>query len=81
MPRFTELKVWQAAQALTLEVYRLTKAFPKDEDFVLVPRLRRAVLSVGANVAEGQRRRTKRDSRHFIAIAEVGLWQRFSTTC
>ena len=54
---FTELKVWQKAHALTLDIYGATKSFPKDERFVLVPQMRRAAISVETNIAEGYGRR------------------------
>ena len=73
MPRFAELKVWQAAHALSLAVYRVTKGFPRDEAYGLTQQVRRAVVSVEANLAEGQRRRTRKDFRQFVAIAEGSL--------
>lgn len=53
-----------------MEVYRVTRAFPREEVFGLSAQLRRAVISVGANVVEGSKRRTGRDFAHFLNIAE-----------
>ena len=48
-----ELIVWQKAHKLTLEVYSATKSFPKEETYGITSQLRRAALSVAANIAEG----------------------------
>jgi 23S rRNA-intervening sequence protein len=50
---FKELIVWQKAFALTLEVYETTKAFPREAQYGLVSQLRRAAVSVAANIADG----------------------------
>jgi four helix bundle protein len=50
---FFDLKTWKDAHHITLEVYILTKEFPKDEQFGLVSQMRRAAASIGANIAEG----------------------------
>lgn len=50
---FHDLKVWQDAHALALEIYKITKDFPKDEQFGLISQMRRAASSVTANIAEG----------------------------
>jgi four helix bundle protein len=71
--RFTELKVWQRSHALVLQVYRLTKTFPPDERYGLIAQLRRAVLSVPANIAEGSKRLTNADYARFLNIAEGSL--------
>ncbi len=51
MQRFTELKVWQKSHALTLAIYRVTGGFPSDERFGLTSQIRRAAVSVEANIA------------------------------
>jgi four helix bundle protein len=53
MRDFRELKVWHKAHALTLDVYRVTKVFPKEELYGLTSQIRRAAASIGANIAEG----------------------------
>ena len=55
--RFQQLVAWQEPHRLVLEVYRATKGFPADERFVLVPQMRRAAVSIPANIAEGFNRR------------------------
>jgi four helix bundle protein len=54
---FRELKVWQKAHELTLDVYRVTAQFPKQEIYGLVSQMRRCAASVGSNIAEGKGRR------------------------
>ena len=53
MQDFTNLKVWRRSHSLTLAVYRDTRVFPKDEQYALTSQIRRAAVSVPANVAEG----------------------------
>ena len=60
---FEELIVWQKSHQLTLLVYRMTAAFPKQELYGLVSQMRRAAVSVPANIAEGFKRR-KNPTRH-----------------
>jgi four helix bundle protein len=50
---FRDIKVWQKGHQLTLDVYKLTNAYPKSELFALTSQMRRAAMSVPANVAEG----------------------------
>jgi len=50
---FEDLLVWQKAHAFVLEIYRLTDAFPKSELFALTSQMRRAAISIPANIAEG----------------------------
>ncbi len=66
---FRELVVWQRAIELALEIYKLTKTFPKEEMFGLTSQLRRAAISVASNIAEGQGRRTKGEFVQFLCIA------------
>lgn len=50
---FQDLKVWQDAHTVTLKIYKVTKEFPRDEQFGLISQMRRAASSVGANISEG----------------------------
>lgn len=50
---FEDLEVWQLCRALRKEIYKVTKTFPKDEERVLIPQMRRAAISATANIAEG----------------------------
>jgi four helix bundle protein len=69
MKGFRELKVWQKAHALTLAVYQVTAAFPRDELYGLTAQLRRASSSVCANLAEGSGRNGKAEFARFCSIA------------
>ncbi len=73
MQRFTELKVWQRGHALVLTVYRMTVGFPIVERYGLVSQLRRAVLSVPTNIAEGSKRVGRQEYARFLNIAEASL--------
>ena len=73
MQRYTEIKVWQRSHALALEVYRRTELFPEKERFGLTAQMRRAAVSVPANVAEGSRRQGAQDYARFRNIAEGSL--------
>ncbi|MCK5545095.1 MAG: four helix bundle protein, partial [Desulfobulbaceae bacterium] len=69
MRDFRDLKVWEKAHRLTLEVYRITKNFPSDERFGLTVQLRRATASVPTNIAEGCGRHSERELARFMSIA------------
>lgn len=73
MQRFTELKVWQRSHALLLNVYRLTSLCPTEERYGLSAQLRRAILSVPTNIAEGSKREGRQDYARFLNIAEGSL--------
>ena len=66
---FRDLKMWQQAVALAKEIYILTKKLPKEEMFGLRSQMRRAVVSIASNIAEGSKRRTSKDFLHFLHIA------------
>jgi four helix bundle protein len=66
---FRQLLVWQKAHALTLALYKVTKSFPRDEQYGLTAQIRRAAVSVAANLAEGCGRRTAADFGRFVQIA------------
>jgi four helix bundle protein len=70
---FEDLIVWQKAHQFVLEVYKLTKDFPKEELYGLTSQLRRAAVSIAANIAEGYKKRTKPDKTRFFNIAEGSL--------
>ena len=69
MKDFRELIVWQRAHQVVLKVYKVTKSFPKKEMFGLTSQMRRAGISVAANIAEGCGRKTDADLRRFLVIA------------
>ena len=70
---FQDLLVWQKAHALVLAIYQLTAAFPKPETYGLSLQMRRAAVSVPANIAEGFRRRSKPEKARFPNMAEGSL--------
>ncbi len=70
---FRDLTVWRKAHQFVLGVYRLTSTFPKDEKYSLVQQMRRAAVSIPANIAEGFSRRGKADKVRFMNIAESSL--------
>ena|SRR5437763_4867148 len=69
MKDFKELKVWHKAHDVTLAVYRASKDFPREEMYGLTSQLRRACVSVGANIAEGCGRRSDGEFVRFLQIA------------
>jgi four helix bundle protein len=70
---FRDLIVWQKAHELVLSIYQITKEFPRSEMYGLTSQIRRAAVSIPANIAEGFRRKGKRDKAHFFNIAESSL--------
>ena len=69
MRNYRELQVWSKAHALTLELYRVSRGFPRDEIYGITSQLRRAAVSIGANLAEGCGRRTSSELARFVRIA------------
>ena len=69
MRDFKGLMVWQRAHRLTVNVYRATEAFPSRERFGLTDQIRRASISIPANIAEGCGRRSQRDFARFLQIS------------
>lgn len=70
---FEKLQVWQKSHELTLNIYKLTNDFPKDERFRLTDQLCRAASSIPANIAEGKGRYHKKEFRQFLFIARGSL--------
>lgn len=66
MQDYKSLKVWEKSHTLTLNVYKATNSFPKEELFGLVSQLRRASVSITTNIAEGSGRRSKKDLIRFL---------------
>ena len=71
--RFEDLQVWQKAHSFTLAAYRYSAGFPKTEVYGLMSQLRRAAVSISANIAEGFRRRSKVDKARMLNIAQGSL--------
>jgi len=72
---FERLEVWKKSRNLTKNVYQVTQIFPDSEKFGMVGQLRRAVISVSSNIAEGSSRRTKKDQAHFYTVAFSSLME------
>ena len=70
---FRELLLWRKAHEFVLAVYALTAGFPKQETYGLALQMRRAPVSVPANIAEGFRRRGKAEKARYMNIAEGSL--------
>lgn len=70
---FTDLIVWQKGHRLVLEIYKLTEAFPRTEQYGLVSQMRRCAVSVPANIAEGFEKRHQKDKCNFYNIAQGSL--------
>ena len=70
---FQDLVVWRKAHELVLAIYSFTARFPKQETYGLVLQMRRAAISVPANIAEGFRRRGKADKARYMNMAEGSL--------
>lgn len=70
---FEDLEVWRLSQVLAKEIYSLTSKFPQDEKYGLTSQLRRAAVSIGANIAEGFGRFHLKDSVKFLYNARGSL--------
>ena len=70
---FQELLVWQRAHQFVLDIYRLTSNFPREETYGLTAQMRRAVVAVPANIAEGFKKRGRLDKLRYLNIAEASL--------
>ncbi|MEM7626323.1 MAG: four helix bundle protein [Planctomycetota bacterium] len=70
---YRDLEVWQTSIEEVEEIYRLVKVFPEDERFALTLQMRRAVISVPSNIAEGYGRNTRKEYLRHLAIANGSL--------
>ena len=70
---YQNLAAWQKAMDLVEAVYAVTRSFPTDERFGLTSQLRRAVVSVPSNIAEGEGRRSRNEFVHFLSTAYGSL--------
>ena len=71
--RFEDLIVWQKAHRFVLSVYQLSENFPRKELYGLTSQLRRAAISVAANIAEGFKKKSKLEKVRFLNIAQGSL--------
>jgi len=75
MYHFEKLEIWQKAMEIVNEVYDVTKFFPSDEKFALIDQIRRAAISIPANIAEGSGRNSKKEFIQFLMIARGSLYE------
>ena len=69
MRDFREIKVWQKSHALILAIYKETRCFPKAEFYGLTSQIRRAAVSIGANIAEGAGKNSRPDFARFLQMS------------
>ena len=72
---FRDLEVWKAAMELTVQVYRLTARFPKEERYGLTSQMRRAAVSVPSNIAEGKGRASDKELIQFLCHSRGSLFE------
>ena len=68
---YKKIKAWQVADKLAVKIYEITRGYPKDEVYGLTFQIRRAAVSVAANIAEGSGRASQKDYLHFLTIARA----------
>ena len=73
--QYRSLIVWQKSMQFSKQVYRLIEQFPSTEKYALSDQVRRAVVSVPSNIAEGCGRASNRDYAHFLSIARGSLYE------
>ena len=66
---YKDLVVWQKSMELVVAVYALTEQYPKSELYGLISQTRRSAVSIPSNIAEGRRRSSRKDFRHFLILA------------
>jgi four helix bundle protein len=69
MKDFRSLRVWEKSHKLTLDIYRVTSSFPREETYGLTSQMRRSSASIGANIAEGCGKRGNNEFHRFLQIA------------
>jgi four helix bundle protein len=69
MRDFKKIIAWQKADDVTVALYEVTRSFPREERYAMVPQMRRSAYSVPANIAEGASRSSKKDYLHFLYVA------------
>ena len=75
---FENMRAWQEARKLVVEVYRLLDGFPKFESYALCDQIRRAIVSVPSNLAEGSGRISTKEQMHFYEIAYGSLMEAYN---
>ena len=72
---YKQLIVWQKAMKLVIHVYKVTKNFPKNEQYGLVSQLRRSAVSIPSNIAEGHGRTSDKEIVRFLDIARGSIYE------
>ncbi|RPD48803.1 four helix bundle protein [Paracnuella aquatica] len=75
MRSYQNLDAWKASMLLVKEVYYITKGFPKEETYGLTSQVKRALVSIPANIAEGVVRHHKKDTIQFLHIARGSVYE------
>lgn len=75
MNKLNELKIWNKAIELTVDVYKATASFPSDERFGLTSQSRRAAVSIPSNIAEGAGRNSMKEFNNFLGIANGSSYE------
>lgn len=70
---FTNLKVWQHAMDITINVYSMVKLLPDFERYSLSDQIRRSAISIPSNIAEGQGRNSNKEFAHFLSISRGSI--------
>lgn len=70
---FTDLDAWRYAHELVVSIYRITKAFPKEETYSLIDQMKRSSVSISSNIAEGFSRHGKKEKIQFYYMAKGSL--------
>jgi four helix bundle protein len=70
---YENLEAWREAANLAVQIYQITKDFPKEEIFGLTSQIRKASISISSNIAEGAGRKSKKDFKQFVHIASGSL--------
>lgn len=69
------MNVYQDAKSLVVDVYKLLKLFPAEEKYALCDQIRRAVISITSNIAEGMNRMSDKEKAHFIGVAYASMME------
>ena len=78
MKRIKNLKVYQKSKQLVIDIYKLLETFPDAERFALCNQIRRAVVSIPSNIAEGMGRVSDKDQAHFLNIAYGSVMETYA---
>ena len=81
MYNFEKLEVWHLSRDLVKKVYSLLQEFPSEERYALCDQIRRAVISIPSNIAEGDSRISPKEQMHFIEIAYGSLMEVYCQLC